>query len=309
VTSPSRILYALAGSPPQEGVETTGNCRVCALPLEGKGQPFHQWAGSSFTDQNKVKHAGGTHVCAPCIWCHAWTPPPGSPAREGKGHNLRMYSHLWHNGEYRYLNKADKPAILAFLRSPKTGPWFAAISDTGQKHLLPYTPLNPAGCRNPAVRFEEQTVMVGSWMLVTDMTALLTAGVTKAEIAEANYTPRSWMAHEKALRDFEEGWPHVRGSGWFALCLWLAQRDEVEYQRRMDEQRTSRNATKRDGKPTAGGAKRAPAKRGKPDEALGPVADANAQRGTDQRQCAGVGDSPRAGVGAAGPVQGSLFGD
>lgn len=60
---------------------------------------------------------------------------------------LRLYSHLWHDGAYSYANKGDKPSILEFLRAPKTGPWFACIADSGQKHLLPYTPINPARSR------------------------------------------------------------------------------------------------------------------------------------------------------------------
>jgi hypothetical protein len=63
---------------------------------------------------------------------------PGKPPT----HNWRLYTVLVQGSEVWLGNKANKPAILAWLRAPKQAPWFAAIADSGQKHAVPYAPLN-----------------------------------------------------------------------------------------------------------------------------------------------------------------------
>ena len=143
---PCRIMWGLAGSPPvQDVVPVHGRCRICALPM-GRGKLFSKWSGSDFTDQNKVKHHESDHVCEACVWVHAWNCPPGYDVGDAKrGPSLRTYSHLWHDGSYVYASKGDKPTMLRFLREPKHGPWFACLTDAGQKHLLPYTPVNLDG--------------------------------------------------------------------------------------------------------------------------------------------------------------------
>ena len=105
----------------------------------------------------------------------------------------------------------------------------AAIADSGKKHVIPWAPLNPAGC--PAgqgrVMFEERLVMLGDWTLVDALSGLLTAGATKDEIERGAYGPGAWTRlGAAAIRDFERTWSGSRGGGWFALAVGLAQRDE-----------------------------------------------------------------------------------
>ncbi len=204
---------------------------------------FDRWQGSSFTDQNKVSCTASQHVCEACVWAHSWTIVPGfhpEPPPGKRGVNLRLYSHLWDRRGYVTANKGDKPALLEWLRGPKDPPWFAAIADSGQKHVIPYARLNPGQWGQ--VRFEELDVELGAWELLDAMVDGLSGGVTKAEMETGDYSPRTYMTGETArwARLFEHHWARERGGGWFALCLWLAQRDEVELERRRDARRSTR---------------------------------------------------------------------
>lgn len=306
----SHILHAIAGSPSSEDAEPhDGLCRMCSMPMQ-RGQEFSRWSGSSFTDQNKVRRHDATHVCEACIWVHAWVAPPGysGDVREGgRGPCLRVYSHLWHDGEYRYFSKGDKPAIREWLRAPKSGPWFACIADSGQKHLLPYTPVNLGG-RGPAlVRFEEETITLDPlrfWRLFDAISALLNEGVTKAEIEGGDYRPKFLGALMEPIREFERAYGGVRQWAGFRLALWLAQRDEEAYAAR---------AAAKAGRPDRGGdtrdAKRVSAKRSKPAKGVGPDPGPGAVGNPDERRGQGLGDKPCPQPQLAIAEQGSLFGD
>lgn len=326
--TPAGILFALAGSPPQDGcAELDGaNCRVCGEQSIARGLPYTRFGSATFTDQNKLRDWGALHACEACVWAHAWNVPPGfPPPEEGKkGVNLRLYSHFWHAGEYHAWNKANKPQIREWLRAPKSGPWFAAIADTGQKHVLPWTPMNlsPRGTR---VRFEEQNITIGDYALIDAMTDALTAGITKEEIERGEYGVRAWTIARRHVESFESDHGRaLRGSAWFALALWMSQRDEEavavrladEKQKREEKKanakpgrRTKGDAPRPDGGAAATDPKRVPCRGSKPAEALGPAAGAvpgsvDAQRGRER-----VGDEHRPVVPLGRPIQISLFGD
>lgn len=261
----SHIIYRLAGSPPVEKlVEHHGLCRMCSQPMT-EGQEFRRWCGADFTDQNKIRRHDATHVCPACIWVHAWNCPPGYEVGDAaRGPSLRTYSHLWHDGHYRYASKGDKPVIKAFLREPKSGPWFACVADSGQKHLLPYTPVNIG---SSVVRFEEENVRItpGFWDLADDLQDLLDSGVTKAEIEIGRYNPKFLGPLLDAVRAFESKYMSIRRSSAFRLCLWLSQRNEEVYAARKAAQ-----AGATDGRRSSGDEKRVSPKRSKPAKSLGP---------------------------------------
>lgn len=210
------------------------------------------------------------------------------------------------------------------MRAPKVGESFACVADTGQKHLLPWAPINSRGARDYRVLFEERMVSVGDWALVDALTLLLTAGATKEEIGRGDYGPRAWDLCGAALRVFEAAHASERAGGWFELALWLAQRDEAATEARMAAEKAERSAKKE--RTNASGRRKGkvalPERRDAPRDAggvsvdvgsvateeLGHSAIADAERGQDEQQCRGVGD----GYGASSPVGGaqtSLFGD
>jgi len=228
-------------------------------------------------------------------------PPPAGK----RGKNLRMFSHFWDGRGYCYANKAEKPRILEWLRGEKEGAWFAAIADSGKKHVLPHTVINPAGCRSPVIRLEEQDVVEGDWGLIDSMINLLTDGVTKIEIEAGDYAVSSWQRSMNLVQDFEHTWSQERGGGWFTLCLWLAQRNEEEYCAR----RSTRKVREVGGGLHFGRQARVSAIRGESAQVLGSDSGSVSDGSADQCQGSGLGNVSSPESGFVGPVQGTLFGD
>lgn len=278
VMTPARTLFTLAGSPPQDGCDApTLGCPVCAQPCE-RSMPYARWQGATFTDQDKLRgHGLSNRICESCVWVHSWVVPPGhAPPEPGKkGVNLRLFWHAYDERGYVYGNKGSKPALRDWLRAPKVGAWWCAIADSGQKHVIPWTPVNHGASQT--VRFEQRNLAIGEWSLVDAMTGALTAGVTKGEIESGMYTPRAWQlaeSHVRALMSHSE-----RGGGWWELALWLSQRDEAAVADRMAAEKETRDARRSEGGRSKGrgssgddgDAERVPARRGKRTQALGPA--------------------------------------
>lgn len=223
---------ALEAVPPGLGAY----CRQCGAPIT-EGARREVWEGSNYTNQNRSRCHEGTHICGPCVYvCGRLSPVPGRPPKAGKanGGNFRNYSH-WlvetpAGVEYGNASKGEKPAILAFLRAPKVGPWGCGIADSGQKHVIPWVPINGPGLAG-RVLFEETLVTLPStpagWTLVDAITAMLDAGVTKEELATGAYSTMTLMQLAPMVDAFEARWSGVRGGSWFDLALWLSQRNEA----------------------------------------------------------------------------------
>lgn len=318
----SAVIHAVCGSPRIDScVEHVGRCWLCAGKM-ARGESVDSWNGASFTGQNRVRSPQSTHVCEACVFvCSRLSPVPGRPAKEGKkfGGNFRNYSHLWEESVgYSNASKGEKPRIREFLARKHGGIWFAALADSGQKHVIPWAPMNGPG-RGGMVLFDEQIVQVPeSLALVEEMTALLTAGATKEEIGSGDYSARAWQMCGAALRAFEsERGPH-RGGAWHGLALWLAQRDEETVQARMAADKETKSAGRKkqraaansDGRGAARAARGVPANpERKRAEKLGPATEQNARSGADVRDPGGVGDNDRAQAPDRGdePEQRTLF--
>lgn len=327
VMTPASILHALAGAPAQDrcvDLAEGQRCRICGHAAT-RGIAYARFEGSAFTDQNKLRDWGAANACEPCVWAHAWNVPPGfpPPADGKKGVNLRLYSHFWHAGEYHAWNKANKREIREWLATPKTGPWFAAIADSGQKHVLPWTPLN-LSARGSQVRFEEQSLRLGDFAMVDALCAALTAGVTKEEIERGHYGSRAWTIARSHVESLESEWARKhRGGAWFALALWMSQRDEEQVAERLSAEKTKREEKKTndarrgntgkvaraDRGSAAADPGRVPGKRRKPAQALGPAAGAVSGGIDAQRDVQRVDHEHRSVVPLGRAIQGSLFDD
>lgn len=326
--SASAIVHEVCGSPVVEGCAETPagtRCWVCAGEAP-RGMPREKWQGALFTSQNRVRLASSDWVCEPCVHVASRIAPvPGRPPAPGKkfGGNFRNYSHLWDETGYTNASKSEKPLILAFLRRRHSGPWFAAIADSGQKHVIAWTPVNPPGLGG-RVLFDETQVVVPrteeGWRIVDAMARLLTVGATKEEIARGVYGPGAWLRCEAEIRSFEAEHGRGRHGAWFGLALWLAQRDEEAVQARMAEEKankkardndrgTKRRTAKPDGDGAVGVARRVPARRRKPAEALGADGGSDAGRVADDGKRRGVvhGDAPTPEASRSGQL--TLFGD
>jgi hypothetical protein len=268
----SQLLFTVAGKPSRVCVDRPEFlCWICGAPWT-RGVPRDDWAGAQFTGQNRVRCVESGLVCEPCVWAMAGKPPD----------TLRMTSHLFDGRGWLLPNKGAKPLQRSWLRGAKSGPWFAAIADSGKKHVVPWTPVNPEGLRagTGQVLFEERLVTLGDWTLVDDLSSLLTAGASKETIETGEYHAGAWSLCAEEIEAFEARWSSERASDWWALAVWLAQRDEDAVQARMAREKEERDARKRTEKETARShrgdaardASRVPRNRSKRAEALGPTA-------------------------------------
>lgn len=354
--TPPQIVYEAHGSPSVDGCEEAApsRCYICAGAV-ARGKPVREWMGSNYSDQNRVRCPLASHVCEACVYVHSRTSPvlgrpPGPCAvckgtlkvqvvpKKGKakssksgedcqkcngtglqsaGGNFRSYSHCCDEVGYLNASKGEKHLLREFLSRDHKGPWFCAVADSGQKHVLPFAPLNGPG-RAGAVRFEEALVEVpDEHSLIDEMIALLTAGVTKEEIERGDYYVRTMLHNVEPVRAFEANHGNARGSGWFSLALWLAQRNEDEFKRieasRKEAKDARRKAAKKNGDANSGDAvgipKRVPAraKREAPAELLEPTAGPSPSGSAPNDKRQRVGKSGSAKAADTKPKQGRLF--
>lgn len=250
--TPPQIVWQAHGSPTVDGcVEADGRCFVCCGEMV-RGMLTSKVLGKSFTDHARVKNPSGSHICEACCCVMSRTSPVlGRDAKDGKkfGANFRNVSHLWEHGwsgkqapGYQNCSKGEKPAMRAFLEREHAATWFAALGDSGQRHVLPFATINGPG-RAGVVLFDEQIVQVPrDTSLIASMTDLLTAGATKAEIESGRFGDGAWRRCEAQIREFEAANKSYRGTPWFTLALWLAQRDEEQVQARLAREKEERDA-------------------------------------------------------------------
>lgn len=233
------MLHAHVGAPVAPGCASheAMPCWVCGAASE-RGLAVDDFMGANFVGQNRVRAPLSTHVCESCVWVMAGRPPD----------TFRMYSVFFEDGiSYEKVNKGQKPEMREFLRRRHSRDWFAAIADSGQKHVIPWAPVNPGGSRGGRVLFEETPISLPAsddgWRVLDAMTVLLTAGGTKDEIASGAYES-AWSRCPDHVRAFESEYGSARSSAFFKLAIWLAQRDEAVVQARMDREKEERAAKK-----------------------------------------------------------------
>jgi hypothetical protein len=260
--SAPEVLYDYLGSPAVEGsapLAEPARCWLCTGGVKA-GMPVRKWIGPAFTAHNRARAPSSSVICAGCIFlCGRLSPVPGRPPKEGKttAGNWRNYSH-WMiedaDGAWTYGNasKGEKPRILEALRSRKHGRWWMAVADSGQKHVIPWAPIN-GRAQAGVVIFDEEIATVPSTLdLVDEMASLLTGGATKDELDSGDWTPRAWSLLGPRLEDFEDRHEGKRGSPWFRLAIWLAQRDEAAVMARLQAEKEKREHDRAEAKRRTG---------------------------------------------------------
>lgn len=254
------------GRPPGDCKVCDGSGTVVRIPPKGKGKTAQVGDPCPKCDGDGAATFGGNFRNYTSLYEEGWESPPFAPVKDKNGKILR------YNGPsglgYVNASKGEKPLIREFLRREHVGSWFAGIADSGQKHVLPFTPMNARG-RSGMVLFDEQLVRVpSSFDLLDAMTDVLNDGITKYELERGEYYVRTMRENRARALWFEQEFGiRERGSAWFTLALWLAQRDEDEHERR--NQKKGGDAGRRD---VAVPAERVPARteRATADELLDP---------------------------------------
>lgn len=221
-------------------------CWVCGGESQ-RGAVAADWVAGNFTGSDRIRRPDSRHVCEACVYVMSrLSPVPGRPPKDGSefGANFRNFSHLVHASEYMNASKGEKPCVRAWLRATKQGPWFAAIADSGQKHVVPFAPVNPHSGRGGLVLFEEAVVSLPNseheWRIVDDACQLLTDGATKESLKSGDYAPGEYQRCAAQILAFEAAYSRLRHSPWFALVVWLAQRDEEAVAARMAAEKAKR---------------------------------------------------------------------
>jgi hypothetical protein len=271
--SPSRAYWLECGKPAVEDEESApegARCCLCASPLDSRGVRLEK-AGCTFVNQTNMRTPQSPWLCSPCLWSTKWKCPPGRTnkakadgSEAAKGLSPAMLGHRWEvlpDGSSRYGNhsKADKADLRTWLRAAKASWWWCTIADSGKKHTIAWAPLNYGQAQGATVLLDEQEIALGDWALVDDMTTLLTAGATKASVERGDYNAGEWERCADLVRAFEARWAGLRGSGWFTLAVWLAQRDEGEVAARLEVEKQTRAEKKAAQRPV----KKTPAQRTK----------------------------------------------
>lgn len=344
MTTACQMVYRAAGSPEVPGCgPVAGPCHLCGGAAT-RGRRVVDWMGSGFTDQARVAVPSSDVVCEACCFvtsrvspvpgrppgacavCRGTlsvvvVPPAGKGSRSRKGDpcpkcdgtgmnaaggNFRSYSHGADAAGYWNASKGEKPVIRAFLARRKVGPWFCAVADSGQKHVVPFAPVNDGDGVAGTVQFEEARVWWPWWApaLVERLSQVLTDGATKDEIEAGDYRPWTWRTLGRdRVRAIESEVAPLRGGGLLALCLWSAQRDEeaVEARRAAAAETVEvsgagrRGVGRRGARGDGGGAGRGPVgphgdDRGEPAEAVRDRPEPGPVGGADERERPGVGD-------------------
>lgn len=200
------LVWDLAGRPDHGKRHVThhGPCYVCGHPCPGDAVTTKDAIGVNF-DHTRAGRRDSLHVCAPCAWAMSGKPP----------HTLRMWSGaaaptltmppnhpkcaLTTPPQVHLTNRADLTTIAGLLTNPPDGPWTAWIALTGQKHVVPYSPLNH-GAGRWAVQVEDSkaTATPSEFALVlARVIRLRRAGFPEAAILTGN--PGTWMDRPERL--------------------------------------------------------------------------------------------------------------
>jgi hypothetical protein len=128
--------------------------------------------------------------------------------------------------------KNDLSELLAVLIDPPNdgSPWFAAVADSGQKHVLPFTRLNH-GARWQ-IRLEDEHIHGTPRAFGTLLHAcavLYAAGFSRDDIANGKPKPyklliagpQFWKTHDTYLNPY-------RGGGLLRLAIFLLRKDGIK---------------------------------------------------------------------------------
>ena len=140
------MAWEAAGRPARaDATSVPGRCLVCRADTDTT-VPAKTALGANF-DYATAKGRGDS-VCVPCTWALAGKPPqtfrlwsiavtdsvtlppsmPGAPYPS--------------DGRLHLCNRRDMSVIVGVLTDPPACGWAVAVAQSGQKHLLPYTPVN-----------------------------------------------------------------------------------------------------------------------------------------------------------------------
>lgn len=234
--TPPQIIWDLAGRPfVDHAVEQVQTCLVCGAEAEWV-LPSKKAIPRTDTDRDQFEAPWSEWVCAGCRWTSKGRPPNTMrlwsvlyradgfgetpsffadymaeklPGYREKERTLDVAALLDAGDALCLTNKADpRPIVRLLCDPPETAPYFAAIADSGQIHVLRFARLNRG--RRWTVRFERDDVECDASdfaRVVWHAASLKAAGVRDDEIRTGtpsthtlmNVGMELWLTHMKPL--------------------------------------------------------------------------------------------------------------
>lgn len=208
LTAPQIVAAACPLPPPPGCVRCDALCYTCGGACTS-GQATGKAIGPNFTSQAEARAPWSEWVCAGCLAVMAGKPSKDNPPQ-------RMFSHAWseRDGWHRF-NKSETAPAWRYLLDPPDCRWFLALADSGQIHLLPFTPVNE-GTGAWQIRMERETVAAEPLhfaRVAYRAAALYVAGYTREHILtgqpDVNALHRAgvdvWREHDQHLRAVRGG--------------------------------------------------------------------------------------------------------
>lgn len=226
MTDAVEIAWIAAGCPTTEGpragllTQTPGACAVSGYEHTFTAPAVKALGGN--LERSALSAPDSDKVGPAALW-----------AMSGRGKSsLRLWSIVADlSPRWVLCNRSDPTPIVATLADPPALPWIICIAVSGQKHLLPYTPVN----RDPGswrVRFENTTVSgtPDMWRRVHGTAvALRKLGVPPAHIGAGTPGPaiktRDQLAAWRHLSAHIQPWT---GSPLLTLALWTITKKTLE---------------------------------------------------------------------------------
>lgn len=155
------VWDATGRDPHPKATDTPGTCLICGATWD-RTLRAKDGCGANF-DYRDAK-APTDRVCEPCAYVLSGKPPKtfrmwntlvdttgGLPPNDEKA----PYPS---DGRVHLCNRKNMGTIVFYLTEPQTTTWAACIAVSGQKHILPYTPVNRPSADRIMVRFEATNI-------------------------------------------------------------------------------------------------------------------------------------------------------
>lgn len=236
------FLHRLLGEPDFATATTAklmqdvpGECAVCGSQADETANADRA-LGANFADRSLLANNGSDRICRACLWCASGKPPAtlrmwSIAAAEGRTWE-RSHEKAWlqDTPHVCLTNRANPHPILDTLLDPPAGDWMVTVAYSGQKHVVPYAPINH-GPGEWRARCEDHTVTATSALfrhVWTNAQELRRLGVPEDAVmaGEPRFikTPdqlASWRGHADALN------PYL-GSPILRLALWCITKETMK---------------------------------------------------------------------------------
>lgn len=158
MTRATRWLYQRLGSPEIAAASVSGllspiegPCCICGA-VDSPTALADRALGANFSDRGHLTSAGSDRICRACLWCCSGKPPATLrmwSIAAGDGVTAASHEKVWlgQTAGTCLTNRAAPGPIRDLLLTPPGGEWVATVAYSGQKHVVPYSPINEGGGR------------------------------------------------------------------------------------------------------------------------------------------------------------------